>query len=151
MNQNKMAVKPILPLLITMGLPAMLSMFIQSMYNIIDSMFVAQISEDALTAVSLAFPIQNVILAVAVGTGVGVNSMIARKLGEGNKEEANKVVSHGVLLAILSALVFVVFAFVGAKPFFKAYTSSPVIFEYGVSYTMIICFFSFRDNHSYLY
>ena len=143
MNQNKMAVKPILPLLITMGLPAMLSMFIQSMYNIIDSMFVAQISEDALTAVSLAFPIQNVILAVAVGTGVGVNSMIARKLGEGNKEEANKVVSHGVLLAILSALVFVVFAFVGAKPFFKAYTSSPVIFEYGVSYTMIICFFSF--------
>ena len=99
MNQNKMAVKPILPLLITMGLPAMLSMFIQSMYNIIDSMFVAQISEDALTAVSLAFPIQNVILAVAVGTGVGVNSMIARKLGEGNKEEANKVVSHGVIVS----------------------------------------------------
>ncbi len=143
MNQNKMGTKPIFPLLITMGLPAMLSMFIQSMYNIIDSMFVARISEDALTAVSLAFPIQNVILAVAVGTGVGINSLIARKLGEGKTKEASNVASHGVLLGIFSAFIFLLLSFTIVKPFFKAYTSSLVIFDYGVKYTFIILAFSF--------
>lgn len=143
MNKNKMATKPIFPLLLTMGFPAMLSMFIQSMYNIIDSMFVAQISQDALTAVSLAFPIQNVIVAVAVGTGVGVNSLIARRLGEGKQQEASEVVSHGVILAVISSLAFIAFAFLGVRIFFNAYTSSNVIFNYGVAYTQIICLFSF--------
>ena len=135
MHENKMGIKPVFPLLITMALPAMFSMFVQSMYNIVDSIFVAQIGQDALTAVSLAFPIQNFILAVAVGTGVGINSLIARRLGEGNREEANRVVSHGLLLAAASALLFVLFAVTCVRPFFRAYTSSPVIYDYSVRYT----------------
>lgn len=82
---NKMGVRPVFPLLMSMAFPPMISMLIQSLYNIVDGMYVAQYSQDALTAVSLAFPIQNLILAVAVGAGVGVNSYIARKLGEGNR------------------------------------------------------------------
>ena len=143
MYENKMGVKPVFPLLVTMALPAMFSMFVQSMYNIVDSIYVAQIGQDALTAVSLAFPIQNFILAVAVGTGVGINSLIARRLGEGNREEANRVVSHGLLLAAASALLFVLFAVTCVRPFFRAYTSSPVIFDYSVWYTMIVTTLSF--------
>lgn len=143
MHENKMGIKPVFPLLITMALPAMFSMFVQSMYNIVDSIFVAQIGQDALTAVSLAFPIQNFILAVAVGTGVGINSLIARRLGEGNREEANRVVSHGLLLAGASALLFVLFAVTCVRPFFRAYTSSPVIYDYSVRYTMIVTTLSF--------
>ena len=104
-EQNKMGYKPVLPLLMSMAFPPMLSMLIQSLYNIVDSMFVAQIGEDALTAVSLAFPIQTLIVACSVGIGVGVNSYIARKLGEQNQKEANSAVAHGLLLSLIIASV----------------------------------------------
>ena len=106
-EQNKMGYKPVLPLLMSMAFPPMLSMLIQSLYNIVDSMFVAQIGEDALTAVSLAFPIQTLIVACSVGIGVGVNSYIARKLGEQNQKEANSAVAHGLLLSLIGYLLFV--------------------------------------------
>ena len=106
-EQNKMGYKPVLPLLMSMAFPPMLSMLIQSLYNIVDSMFVAQIGEDALTAVSLAFPIQTLIVACSVGIGVGVNSYISRKLGEQNQAEANSAVAHGLLLSLFGYLLFV--------------------------------------------
>ncbi len=142
-TQNKMAVRPILPLLLTMAFPAMLSMFIQSLYNIVDSMFIAQFSTDALTAVSLAFPIQNLILAFAVGTGVGINAVVARKLGEQNFNDANSAATHGLLLALATSAVFMTLSCFFIQPFFKAFTDSPVIFDLGVQYTSIITFLSF--------
>ena len=118
-QHNKMAVKPVLPLLMSMAFPPMLSMLIQSMYNIVDSIFVARFSEDALTAVSLAFPLQNLVLAVAVGAGVGANSYISRKLGAGDQDAANAAVTHGFLLSFLHAVFFVLFGLVCIRPFFR--------------------------------
>lgn len=142
-NQNKMGVRPIFPLLMSMALPAMISMFIQSMYNVVDSIFVAQIGEDALTAVSLAFPIQNFILAVAVGTGVGLNSLISRRLGERRFEEANSAVTHGLLLALFTAVVFIILGLLFMKPFFKLFSDSPTVVQMGCDYTYIITIFCF--------
>ena len=105
MEQNKMGTKAVFPLLMSMAFPPMLSMLVQSLYNIVDSVYVAQISQDAITAVSLAFPIQNFLLAVAVGTGVGMNSYISRKLGMRDIKEANNAVTHGILLAVISSIV----------------------------------------------
>lgn len=143
MEQNKMATKPMFPLLMSMAFPPMLSMFIQSLYNIVDSMFVAKYSQDALTAVSLAFPIQNLIIAAAVGTGVGINSFIARKLGEKQFHEANNAVTHGILLSVFHSLLFVIFGFLFIPSFFRAFTNSPSIFKLGCNYTYIIVFFCF--------
>lgn len=140
---NKMGVKPVLPLLLSMAFPPMLSMLIQSLYNIVDSMFVAQIGEDALTAVSLAFPIQTLIVACAVGIGVGVNSYIARKLGEKNQKEANSAVLHGLLLALLGYLLFVVIGMFAIRPFFQLFTSDPGILEDACVYTYICVLFCF--------
>ncbi|MGL4973115.1 MAG: MATE family efflux transporter [Culicoidibacterales bacterium] len=146
MNQtqpNKMAVRPILPLLLTMAFPAMLSMFIQSMYNIVDSMFIAQYSSEALTAVSLAFPIQNLILAFAVGTGIGINAVVSRRLGEKNFTAANSAVTHGLLLAIITSIGFFIIGSFLIKPFFQLFTDSAQIFELGVNYTTIVTCFAF--------
>ena len=114
-KQNKMGTTPIFKLIVTMSLPAMFSMLIQSLYNIVDSMFVAQIGEEALTAVSLAFPIQMLIIAVAVGTGIGINSLVSRKLGERRKDEASKAATHGILLGVFSWMVFAIFQYVYYK------------------------------------
>lgn len=141
--ENKMGTRPVFPLLLSMAFPAMLSMFIQSMYNVVDSMFVARIGEDALTAVSLAFPIQNLLLAVAVGTGVGVNSYISRKLGEGNQPEADSAVSHGLLLALLSSAAFVILGLLFIRPFFSLYTDSETVLALGVGYTQIVTYACF--------
>lgn len=142
-QENKMGIRPVFSLLMSMALPPIISMWIQSMYNIVDSMFVARYSEDALTAVSLAFPIQNLILAVAVGTGVGMNSYISRKLGEGDKKEANFAATHGVVLALMSGLVFVIIGLTLIKPFFRLYTQDSSVFSMGVTYTSIVTIFSF--------
>lgn len=116
MNQdaqaNPMGTRKVYPLLITMSLPPMISMLIQSMYNVVDSIFVAKLGEDALTAVSLAFPMQNLVLALAVGLGVGMNASIARNLGAGKKADANSSASHGMLLAGLHSLLFVILGIV---------------------------------------
>ena len=105
MKENKMGTRTMLPLLLSMAFPPMLSMLIQSLYNIVDSMFVARYSENALTAVSLAFPLQTLIVACSVGIGVGVNSYIARKLGEQRQEEADSAVIHGLLLALTASIL----------------------------------------------
>ena len=141
-KENKMGTMPINKLLLNMSLPMMIAMLIQALYNIIDSMFVAQLSEDALTAVSLAFPVQSLMIAVASGTGVGINALLSRNLGERNFEGANNAARNGVFLAIVSCIVFALLGLVGSRLFFSLQTDNPVILEYGVQYISIITLFS---------
>lgn len=140
---NKMGTKPIFPLLMSMAFPPMVSMLIQSMYNIVDSIFVSQIGESALTAVSLAFPIQNLLLAVAVGTGVGVNSFVSRKLGEKQQQKADSAVMHGLLLAIVHSLIFILLGLFCIEPFFRMFTSADEIFKMSCEYTYVVVFLAF--------
>ncbi|MCQ4115076.1 MATE family efflux transporter [Ruminococcus sp. zg-921] len=142
-SPNKMGTAPMFRLIISMATPAMFSMIIQALYNIVDSIFVSQINEHALTAVSLAFPIQMLIIAVAVGTGVGINSLVARKLGEGDIKQAESAATHGLLLGVLSWIVFAIAGLLITKPFFALYTDNPEIFEMGVSYLSCVMIFSF--------
>ena len=131
MEENKMGVMPVNKLLISMALPMMISMLVQALYNIVDSMFVAQISENALTAVSLAFPAQNLMIAVGTGTGVGINALVSRSLGERNGERANLIANNGLLLYVLSGIVFALFGIFGSRLFFRAQTSDLEIVELG--------------------
>lgn len=141
--QNKMGTMPINKLLISMSLPMVISMLVQAMYNIIDSVFVAQIGEEALTAVSMAFPIQNLMIAVSAGTCVGVNALLSRSLGEGRREQADDSAANGVFLAFLSYAAFALFGLFGARTFFTMQTSNQNIIEYGTQYLNICCLFSF--------
>lgn len=141
--ENKMGTMPMKKLLATMSLPIMLSMLIQACYNIVDSMFVAQYSQDALAAVSLAFPIQMLIIAVSVGTAIGVNSLLARRLGEGRMEEVNQAGQHGVILALLSSAVFALFGFGGARMFADLFTTSEAIASQAAQYIGIVTVFCF--------
>ena len=113
-EQNKMGTMPVNRLLISMSLPMIISMLVQALYNIIDSVFVAQISEAALAAVSMAFPVQSLMIAVSTGTCVGVNALLSRSLGEGKQEEARLAAVNGIFLAILGALAFLLFGLFGA-------------------------------------
>ena len=133
-----MGYMPLGKLLLQMSLPMMISMFVQSLYNIVDSIFVAQISEHALTAVSLAFPIQNLMFSVAIGTGVGINSLLSRRLGEKNFDEVDKVANNGIFLAICGVIVFMIVGFIVPRPYFESQTDNSEIIEYGVTY-MRIC------------
>lgn len=142
-KENKMGVMPIPKLLITMSLPMMLSMLVQALYNIVDSIFVAQIDEYALTAVSLAYPLQNLMIGVATGTGVGINALLSRSLGEKNRKDASLAANNGIFLALASYLVFAVIGLTAARPFFAMQTDIPEIVEYGTQYLTIICLFSF--------
>ncbi len=137
-GENKMGYMPLGKLLLTMSVPMMISMFVQSLYNIVDSIFVARISENALTAVSLAFPIQNLMFSVSIGTGVGINSLLSRRLGEKNYEEVDKVANNGILLALIGIVVFVIVGIFVPRPFFESQTDNSEIIEYGVTY-MRIC------------
>ena len=110
-EENKMGIMPVEKLLINMSLPIMVSMLVEALYNVVDSIFVAQISENALTAVSLVFPVQNLIIAIGVGTGVGVNALLSRSLGEKNIEKASSVANNGILLGLFSYVFFLVFGF----------------------------------------
>ncbi|MFY9303490.1 MAG: MATE family efflux transporter [Atribacterales bacterium] len=141
-KENKMGVMPIKKLLINMSLPVMISMFVQALYNVVDSIFVAQISEEALTAVSLAFPIQNLMSSIGVGTGVGINALLSRSLGEKNFKESNRAANNGIFLGFLSYLVFLIFGIFFTEIYFKAQTKDLEIFSYGISYLNIICTFS---------
>ena len=133
-----MGYMPLGKLLLQMSLPMMISMFVQSLYNIVDSIFVAQISEHALTAVSLAFPIQNLMFSVAIGTGVGINSLLSRRLGEKNFDEVDKVANNGIFLALCGVIVFMIVGFIVPRPYFESQTDNSEIIEYGVTY-MRIC------------
>jgi len=116
----------------------MISMLVQALYNIVDSMFVAKLSEEALTAVSLAFPIQTLMIAIASGTGVGINALLSRNLGERNYEGANTAARNGLFLGIISCLVFAVIGGLGSRLFFAMQTDNPVIVDYGARYLTII-------------
>ena len=142
MEQNKMGIMPVNKLLLSMSLPMMASMLVQALYNIVDSMFVARLSENALTAVSLAFPAQNLMIAVGTGTGVGINALISRSLGEKNKERANLIANNGLMLYALSGLVFAIFGMFGTELFFRAQTSDPEIVRLGTEYLRICCMLS---------
>lgn len=142
-RENKMGTMPIPKLLFSMSLPMIISMLVQALYNVVDSIFVSQINENALTAVSLAFPVQNLLIAVASGTGVGVNALLSRSLGEKNYGQANKAANNSVLLTFLSYMVFALVGLFGSRAFFATQTSDPQIIEYGTQYMTIICVFSF--------
>jgi len=142
-SQNKMGTMPVNQLLFSMSLPMIISMLVQAMYNIIDSIFVAQIGEEALTAVSLAFPLQNLMIAVSAGTCVGVNALLSRSLGERNQKAADQSAENGIFLAMLSYLAFCLFGLFGAHLFFSSQTSNTAIIELGTQYLSICCIFSF--------
>ena len=141
--ENKMGVMPIPRLIINMSLPMILSMLVQALYNVVDSYFVAQFEQDALTAVSLAFPAQNLMIGVATGTAVGVNALLSRALGAKKPELANRVAENGVFLALVGYAVFLLFGLFGVRAFFSAQTDVQKIVNYGVDYLTVICCFSF--------
>ena len=130
-------------LLLSMAVPMMLSMMVQALYNVVDSIFVSRISEDALTAVSLAFPVQNLIIAIGVGTGVGINALLSRSLGEKNQKLANKAAHNGIILMFLSAIICALFGMFGSHWFFTTQTDNPVLIDYGTKYLSIVMTFSF--------
>ena len=136
-EENKMAVRSVFPLLMSMAIPPMISMLIQSLYNIVDSMFVAKIGEDALTAVSLAFPVQTLIVACSVGIGVGVNSYISRSLGREDQEGADSAVAHGLLMAAFVAVLFIIAGQFLLEPFFRLFSDDPAILADAITYTNI--------------
>ena len=139
-QQNKMGTMPVKKLIFNMALPLIISMLIQALYNIVDSIFVSRISEDALTAVSLAFPIQNLMIAFATGTGVGMNALLSRRLGEKNREGAEEVANVGLLLSICTAVVFALFGAFGSHLYFTMQKGvSPLIAQYGAEYLSIVC------------
>lgn len=141
-RENKMGVMPENRLLLSMSLPMMISMLVQALYNVVDSVFVSYINEAALTAVSLAFPIQSLLIAFGVGTGVGVNALLSRALGEKDTETVNKAAMNGIFLAFVTYAVFLVVGIFIARPFYLSQTDEEQIVEYGVQYLGIVCIFS---------
>ena len=139
-KENKMGVMPIKKLVISMSLPMMVSMLVQALYNVVDSIFVSQVCEDALTAVSLAFPAQNLMIGVATGTGVGINALLSRSLGARDCDKVTKIASNGVVLTFFSGFIFLLFGLFGTKLFFSTQVSadSP-IYGYGVDYLSVVC------------
>lgn len=142
-EQNKMGTMPVNRLLISMSLPMVISMLVQAMYNIIDSIFVARIGEQALAAVSMAFPIQNLMIAVSAGTCVGINALLSRSLGEQKPDEAQRAAVNGIFLAIVGAVCFALFGIFFARMYFASQTDDPAIIEYGVQYLHVCLIFSF--------
>ena len=142
-KENKMGVMPIGKLIITMSLPIMASMLVQALYNIVDSVFVAKISENALTAVSMAFPIQNLMIAVGTGTGVGVNALLARNLGAKDYKNVNKIAENAIFLTVMSYLAFLLIGLFGAESFFRSQTDIEEIIVYGTQYVRICACISF--------
>ena len=143
--ENKMGTMPIGKLLFNMSLPMMISMLVQALYNIVDSIFVAKLSENALTAVSLAFPLQTLLIAVATGTGVGMNALLSRSLGEHKFKEANKIGVNAAFLYFLSYLVFLILGFTVVKPFYASQIkgADAEIMEMGIEYLRTVMIFSF--------
>ena len=137
-----MGTKKVMPLLISMSVPPMISMLIQALYNIVDSMYVARVSEDALTAVSIAFPLQNLIIAVSCGFGIGLSSCVARALGARDEKEVTSAATHGFLLSGVHWLLFVLMGLFVTGPFLRNFTDSPQIYEMSCQYTQIVLCFS---------
>lgn len=142
-KENKMGTMPVNKLLVTMSLPMVISMILQALYNIVDSIFVSRLSEDALTAVSMAFPMQNLMISVAVGTGVGINAMLSRALGEKKFEAANKTAENGIFIEVLGYVLFLLIGIFVTKPFFLAQAGAGNIANMGIEYTRICLLMSF--------
>ena len=142
-KENKMGTAPILPLIISMSVPAMISMLVQALYNVVDSIFVAQVSEGALTAVSLAFPVQLLLTSFSVGSGVGVNSLVARKLGERDQDAANSAATHGLVIGTLLSIPFILFGLFFAGAFASAFASTETTATMCRDYLQIVCTCSF--------
>ena len=142
-NENKMGIMPVGKLLITMSLPMMISMVVQALYNIVDSVFVSRVSEDALTAVSMAFPLQALCIALGAGMGVGINALLSKSLGAKDKEMVNKSALNGLFMTFVSYLVLLVIGIFAVKPFYMIQTDSADIIQYGTDYLSVICCFSF--------
>ena len=139
-TENKMGTMPVRKLLISMAWPAVLSMTINALYNVVDSIFVAQISEDALTAVSIVNPIQMLIIALSVGSGVGINSLISRRLGAGRQDEADQAASTGIRIGIINYLIFFAVGLLVTGPFVGSYAAKGTyIFDAARTYMMIVC------------
>ena len=141
-RENIMGTMEINPLLVKLSVPMMISMLVQALYNVVDSVFVSWVSEEALTAVSLAFSLQNMMIAVGVGTGVGVNAMLSKSLGEKNQKRANATAENGIFLSLCSFVVFLVIGLTCIKPYFYAQTSDDAIALQGIRYLSVCCIFS---------
>ncbi|MDE6726609.1 MAG: MATE family efflux transporter [Oscillospiraceae bacterium] len=142
-KENKMGVMPVRKLLISMSLPMVISMFVQAMYNLIDSVFVAQIDEDALTAVNMAFPMQSLMIAFQTGLGVGMNAAVSRLLGEKRHKDAGQAAIHGLILTLVNYVLFLVVGLTLTGAFYKAQTDSPAVYRYGREYLTVICVLAF--------
>ena len=139
MRENKMGVMPVKKLIVSMSLPMMISMLVQALYNIVDSVFVARLSEEALTGVTLAFPMQNLMFAVVGGTGVGINAMLSKALGEKMFDESDSAAGNGIVLNVIAALIFMAASFMGAGgAFISSQTKDPVIIREGTTYLSIV-------------
>ena len=142
-KENKMGTMPVGKLLVSMSLPMMISMIVQAMYNIVDSIFVSRIHEDALTAVSMAFPIQSLCIALGAGMGVGVNALLSRSLGAKDQEMVDKSAMNGIFMTIVNYVVFLILGLTIVRPFYMIQTDSAAIIEYGTQYLSVVCCFSF--------
>lgn len=145
-NENKMRTMAVNKLLIITGIPIILSMMLQAFYNIVDSAFVSNMSENgefALNALTLAFPVQMMIVAVSIGTGVGANALLSKCLGQNDKEQANKTTGNAIFLAAIIYVFFLIFGIVGVEPYISSQTSNPIIYEMAVDYLRICCVISF--------
>ena len=142
LQENKMGVMPVGKLLTNMAVPMILSMLVQALYNVIDSMYVAQISESAVTALSLAFPVQNLQIGFAVGIGVGVNSLLSKSLGEKNQEAANRTAGNGMVLMMIVAVAFMLFGLFGTRAYYEMQSDVAQTVEGGIAYTSICCIFT---------
>ncbi len=142
LQENKMGVMPIGKLLVNMALPIILSMLVQALYNVVDSIYVSQISESAVAALSLAFPVQNLLIGFAVGIGVGVNSLLSKSLGMRDQEAANRTAGNGMVLMMIASFGFMLFGIFGVRPFFQVQSNVAETVEGGIDYLSICCIFS---------
>ena len=142
LRENKMGVMPIGKLLANMAVPMILSMLVQALYNVVDSIYISRFSESAVTALGLAFPVQNVQIGFSVGIGVGVNSLLSKSLGEGNRERADRAAGNGIFLALIASVIFILFGFFGTRPYYEMQGASAEIVESGIAYTRICCIFT---------
>ena len=141
--ENKMGTMPVLKLIFNMSLPIMFSMLVMALYNIVDSIFVGKICDEALAAVSLAFPIQNLMVSFAVGTSVGVNALLSLKLGQQNQNDVNKTAMNGIFLAVITWIVFAVLGSFSASVYLKSQTENKVIIALAEDYLNIILLMGF--------
>lgn len=142
-TENKMGTMPINKLLISMALPMMISMLVQALYNVVDSIFVAKLSENALTAVSMAFPVQNLMIGMATGIGVGMNALVSKNLGQKDQEGVNKSALHGIFLEFVNYLIFLCIGIFAVHKFMESQTNITEIVNYGTTYLRIVCICSF--------